>query len=319
MRMVADIGATNARFALADNGLLTKRVMLSTADYDDGLALVHAGFSALGTPPLNGACLSAAGPVTGDRVDMTNASLTLNTSDVAAELSCPTLLLNDFEAVAWGLPFVEGLQFIERVSAPVAARPESQGVRLALGPGSGFGVAASLPTAAGWHAMRSEAGHAALAPGSALEREVLSVLASHNLEVCWETVLCGPGLVRLYGAMAEIWGGVPEQDDPATIVEAAVRAQDPLCHQTLDVFCSFLGGAASALALTFYAQGGVFLAGGILPRFADFLAASGFRRRFEENATYQAWLTSVPTALVTDDALALRGAAAAIDRKLARR
>lgn len=315
MRLVADIGATNARFALADDMKLASRVTLATQEFDDGAALVRAGFEALGSPTLTGAGLSAAGPVQGDRVEMTNAQLVLSTREVASILSCPALLLNDFEAVAWGLPFVDGMRPIAK-SKQQPEDSDPDGVRLALGPGSGFGVAACLPTTVGWHAIRSEAGHAALAPGSALEREVLNVLAGQHQDVCWETVLCGPGLVRLHSAMAQVWGGSPSHDDPAKIVEAGVSAEDALCHQTLDVFCGFLGGAASALTLTFYAEGGVFLAGGILPRFADFLAASGFRRRFEENVTYHGWLAQVPTFLVTDDALALRGAAAAIGRKL---
>ncbi len=316
MRLVADIGATNARFALAEGMSLVARVTLATGEFGDGIELVRAGLAALGKPTLTGAGLSAAGPVRGDVIEMTNANLELSNRDVGKALRCPTLLLNDFEALAWGLPFVDGLRPIGHVSADSAPALSRESVRLALGPGSGFGVAASMPTTTGWHALRSEAGHAALAPGSPLEREILNVLAQQHSEVCWEAVLCGPGLVRLYGAMAEIWGSTPTLDDPASIVEAGLSAQEPLCHQTLDVFCGFMGGAASTLALTFYAEGGVFLAGGVLPRFADFLAASGFRRRFEENATYHAWLTGVPTSLVTDDALALRGAAAAIERHL---
>ncbi|MCR9277799.1 MAG: ROK family protein [Pseudomonadaceae bacterium] len=316
MKLVADIGATNARFALAENTDLQARVTLATRDFGDGTELVRAGFDALGAPLIDGAGLSAAGPVRGDIVAMTNANLQLDARALARRLECPTLLLNDFEAVAWGLPMVRELRPIGSTSSAAHAESDGGDVRLALGPGSGFGVAACLPTQAGWQAMRSEAGHAALAPSSPLEREILNVLAQQHGEACWETVLCGPGLVRLHGALAQVWGGARALDDPAQIVAAGVSAEDALCHQTMDVFCGLLGGAASALALTFYAQGGVFLAGGILPRFADFLALSGFRRRFEENATYHDWLTCVPTHLVVDDALALRGAAAAIAHKL---
>ena len=129
--------------------------------------------------------------------------------------------------------------------------------------------------------------------------------------VGWETVLSGPGLVNLYGAMCEVWGCAPEVDAPSEITSRALSVADPVCHQTLEVFCNLLGTAAGGLALTVCATGGVYLAGGILPQLSDFLAHSQFRRRFEARGPMSAYVKAIPTRLVLEPELGLIGAAAA--------
>lgn len=309
MLLTADLGATNARFALLEGDQIQARTQLWTADFDTSTDLLAAGLQSLERPKLTGACLAAAGPLVDGAIHMTNAGLAFSEAALAAELRVPTRLLNDFEALAWALPKLYDTVAIGRPLSPLP------GVRVVIGPGSGFGVAACVPggkkDGGAWQPLRSEAGHADLAAGTPLENEVRAVLATQHSQVCWETVLSGPGLVRLYTAMAVIWGQEPAWDDPAEIVRLGLEAEDPLCHQTLETFASFLGAAASAMALTFYAAGGVFIAGGILPRLAGFLQSSPFRRRFEDNDTYGHWLAGLPTRLIVQPDAALLGCASA--------
>ncbi len=129
--------------------------------------------------------------------------------------------------------------------------------------------------------LPSEGGHGNLAASDPLELEVLGLLMRRFDFVSWETVLSGPGLVNLYQAVCEVWGCAAEVDDPAAISARALTVADPVCHQTLEMFCNLLGTAAGTLAVTVCATGGVYLAGGILPRLHEFLAASQFRRRFD--------------------------------------
>jgi glucokinase len=168
-----------------------------------------------------------------------------------------------------------------------------------------------VPDRDGWRVLPSEGGHAALAPADPLEAEVLAVLQGHHEFVGWETVLCGPGLVNLYRAVCEVWGCPAEPTDARDITAKAISVDQPVCHQTLEMFCNLLGSAAGDLALTVCATGGVYLAGGILPQMADFLLASGFRRRFEMRGPLTWYVEVIPTWLVLEIDLGLLGAAAA--------
>jgi glucokinase len=215
-------------------------------------------------------------------------------------------VINDFTAVGHALPDLE-----PAVLRGVGPELSGLGTKAAIGPGTGLGMGFVVPDRDGWRVLPSEGGHAALAPFDLLESEVLGVLHRQHEFVGWETVLCGPGLVNLYGAVCEVWGCPAELTEARDITARAVSIEQPVCHQTLEMFCSLLGNAAGDLALTVCATGGVYLAGGILPQIADFLCASQFRRRFETRGPLSWYVKRIPTWLVLEAQLGLRGAAAA--------
>ncbi len=169
----------------------------------------------------------------------------------------------------------------------------------------------SCRTRGGWRVLPSEGGHGNLAATDPLELEILGLLQNAHAFVGWETVLCGPGLVNLYQAVCAVWGAPATARSASEITAAAIDVADPVCHQTLEIFCNFLGSAAGNLALTVCATGGVYLAGGILPRIGDLLAGSQFRRRFEARGPLSGYVQSIPTWLVVEPDLGLLGAAAA--------
>jgi glucokinase len=161
--------------------------------------------------------------------------------------------------------------------------------------------------------LPSEGGHGDLATADPLEAELVQALRT-RLEtptVTWETALSGPGLVNLYRAMCDVWACTPQFDAAREISTAGIGADDPVCHQTLEVFCRLLGGAAASLALTFCAEGGVYLAGGIVPQIVDFLATSQFRRRFDERGSMSAYTRRIATIVNLDTSIGLAGAARA--------
>ncbi|MEQ8860720.1 MAG: glucokinase [Pseudomonadales bacterium] len=303
--LAADIGATHARFVVAaGDGPAAAPVVLATRDFATAAALLDAALAALNCEAPAAACLAIAGPVDGNRGRITNGSLAFDRSAAAAQLGCPLLLVNDFFALARALPLLERLQPIG------AGQAEPGGVMAVLGPGSGLGMGALVPVPSGWRVLASEGGHADLAPGSPLEAELLGALQRRHGHVSWETVLSGPGLVRLYGAVCELWGVEPEVVDPEWISANGVGAAEPVCHQTLEIFCGLLGAAAGNLALTVYATGGVYLGGGILPGMADFLLQSPLRRRFEERGPLTGSVQRMPLNLILDPAPGLTGALA---------
>jgi glucokinase len=167
-------------------------------------------------------------------------------------------------------------------------------------------------------ALPGEGGHATLAPADDLESALLACVRRDFAHVSAERLLSGIGLPVLHQALAQVEGAAAASLPAAQIVEAGAAGTDALCSRTLDMFCALLGGFAGNVALTLGARGGLFIGGGIVPRFADRFFASAFRQRFEAKGRFQPYLAAIPTALITDTLAALGGAALAIEQAEAR-
>src|SRR5204863_3199196 len=126
-------------------------------------------------------------------------------------------------------------------------------------------------------------------------------------DVSAERVLSGPGIVNLYNSLAELDGVTAKPYNAAEITDAATGAAEPLCHEATAMFCAMLGGVAGDLALTLGARGGVYIAGGIVPRLGARFAASGFRERFEAKGRLRDYLAPIPTYVITHELPAFLG------------
>ena len=302
--VVADIGGTHARFALADRALmLSERRVFASREFTSSQALIDAYLATLGERPV-GVSIAVAGPVSDGRADLTNASISFDARALEGRYGA-TLVVNDFVAASLGVPHAPP-ETLHRIGA---AEPRA-GTRAVIGPGTGLGMGVLIEEGASYRALPSEGGHGDLASTDPLEHEVYQWLAAEHRFVSWETVLSGPGLVNLYRAVCSIWGTRAADLDPATITARAVDAHDPVCHQTLEIFCNLLGGAAGNLALTVCAEGGVYLCGGIVPAILAQLTASHFRRRFESRGRLSDYARQIATVAVTSPDLGLVGAAA---------
>ena len=196
---------------------------------------------------------------------------------------------------------------------PLATAPVGT-VLAVVGPGTGLGVGAVLRTRSGWQAVPGEGGHATLAATDALEAEVIAVVRRRHAHVSAERLLAGPGLPLLHAALAEVQGRpLAAGSTPEALVAAALDGGDALAADTLDLFARLLGSFCGSVVLTLGARGGLFIGGGVVPRFAGRFAASGFRERFEAKGRLHDYLAAVPAALVTDTLAALGGAARAAD------
>lgn len=305
--LVADIGGTNARFALAagDSGELLGRQTYATADFADSAELLQRALADFGRP-VAACAIAVAGPVVAGRGALTNGTLEFSTPALEQQLGCPAVLLNDFYAVAAS---IDDHTAVLPVGAPT--EPTS-GVRAVVGPGTGLGMAYLVPGTKGasehWQVMTSEGGNADLAPVDALELELLGILQQRFATVSIETLVSGRGLVNLYGALCELWGASAEHTSAAEITAAAQAMGDPVSDKCLDLFCAMLGTAAGNFALTVGAQGGVYLAGGVLPKIRETFLASEFRRRFDERGPLSSYNQQIPVWLVLDPEPGLTGA-----------
>ena len=308
--LIADIGATNARFQLAQNGARMGEIWIGvTADYNNIGQLIRDALDAIvvDESPQRG-LIAAAGPLgTDGDIEITNTGLHISSAQCEEVLGGSVRLINDFYAVASGVPYFSSLH---RIGGEVEIE---QATKAVLGPGSGLGMATITPIPGGWTVLSGEGGHADFSPTSHLEAELWSVLTQEFGHVSWETVLSGTGLENLYRATSAMWGAKPGDLSAADISEAGVSMMDPVCHQALELFASLLGCAAGNLALTVGATGGVYIAGGIAPRIIDFLDTSPLRRRFEEKGLMQDYVKAIPLYVVTETEPGLIGSLACLN------
>jgi glucokinase len=308
---VADIGATNARFALAgaDGQPYAERV-LAVVDYPDIVAAINTYLQDVEPRPTQ-AALAMAMPIIGDQVKMTNYerwSFSIEATRRTLGLE-KLILLNDFTALALALPRLKPSE-LRQVGGGSAVAKATIGL---IGPGTGLGVSGLVWAGDHWVPLMAEGGHATLSPVTEQEWKIACILQQRFGHVSTERLISGPGLVNLYQALAELEGCTPEDLQPPEITERALAESCSLCRQTLEIFCAVLGTAAGNLAVTLGALGGVYIGGGIVPQLGDFFDQSAFRERFEAKGRYQFYLAAIPTYVIRADNPALRGVAAAFD------
>lgn len=309
--LVGDVGGTNARFAIAHMSAdgaptLEHHESFPAERYPTFLEGVAAFIDGCEVKPTGGV-IAVAGPVEDGTIDLTNSPWAVSEIELATLGLNPVRLINDFEALAWGAGVVSA-DCLERLGGPEAG--DAHSTIAVLGPGTGFGVSALVRNALGQEmAMPSEGGHACFAPGDPVEDEILRILRRRYDRVSIERLICGPGLLNMHRALAEIDGRETHIDDPAEITQTALEDPDSPCGATLARFCAILGAVAGDIALTTGARGGVYIAGGIAPRILPFLKASPFRRRFERKGRFKDYMADIPTWVITHQHAALLGAA----------
>ncbi|MHC9085422.1 glucokinase [Luteimonas sp. RIT-PG2_3] len=316
--LLADIGGTNARFALADTAspspLLDETIrafvvadFASLADaarhYLDTCG--HAGHD------VDAAVFAVAGRVDGDEARITNHPWVISRQRTGQQLGFSRIdLVNDFAAQAMAVPLLQAAD-VKQIGGtqwqPASATADA--TYAVIGPGTGLGVAGLLLRGGVAYPLETEGGHVSFPPGTPEELQILDRLSAQFGRVSNERLICGPGLVNLHRALSEIDGVDPGPMLPADITTRA-RAGDPRCMRAVDLFCAIFGAIAGDLVLTLGAWDGVFLTGGLVPRMLDELLHSGFRQRFEHKGRFSPNMARVPSIAVLHPHAGLLGAAA---------
>jgi glucokinase len=295
-RLLADVGATHARFSILNGREFARTEVMMVADYDtaaDAIAAYLGGIPADEMP--NEAAFAVAGPVTGDRIMMMNSPWTFSIAAMKQQFGWVRLqVINDFAANALAVPQlapddVSKIGDGEAVpEAPIAV----------LGPGTGLGVGGLIPVEGRWVALPGEGGNVTLAALDSREAAIIDILRRQYAHVSAETVLSGPGLVNLYDSLCELAGKPATPSTPEHITHLYPGC-DPQCREAVTMFCAMLGTFAGDLALTFGARGGVYIMGGIVPKMLEIFRHSAFRERFEFKGRYRNYLSAIPTFVVT--------------------
>jgi glucokinase len=316
-RLLADIGGTNARFALETGpGEIGQVQVYPCADYPGVADVIKKYLKDTKIGRVNHAAIAIANPVDGDQVSMTNHDWTFSIEATRRALGFDTLLVvNDFTALAMALP---GLTDSQRVQVGGGTRRPNSVIGL-LGPGTGLGVSGLIPADDRWIALGSEGGHATFAPADEREDLVLQYARKKWSHVSFERVCAGPGIEVIYRALASRdKKRVPANFDTQEVVKRALEGE-PLAAESVDVFCGILGTFAGNIAVTLGSLGGIYIGGGVVPRLGEFFERSSFRKRFEAKGRFEAYLQNVPTYVITAEYPAFLGVSAILAEQLSNR
>jgi glucokinase len=313
--LVADIGGTNARFALADLDATTPLLAGSTRAFPvvEFSSLGEAAqyyLDQIGVSTTKGV-FAVAGRVDGDEARITNHPWVISRKRTAKMLGFEQLhLINDFAAQAMAIRLLQPQDVVQVGGAswrPAALdQPRNYAV---IGPGTGLGVGGLIIRNGRCYPLETEGGHVSFPPGTPEEIRILEILSQQYGRVSNERLICGPGLVNIHRALSEIAGSDPGPLQPADIT-ARAAAGDSRAARTIDLFCAIFGAIAGDLVLIQGAWDGVFLTGGLVPKVLDSLQHSGFRQRFENKGRFSAILSRVPSLAVMHPQAGLLGAAA---------
>ena len=254
LALVADIGGTNARFALCRPGErggseagVERMKTLSAADFPD-IGTAIASYLAWADAKPAEACFAVACPARADRIEFTNSTWRFSRTKTARQFGWRRLTtINDFEALALGVPHVKpvGLHAVRH------GRADPKGARAVLGPGTGFGVSGLVRDRhGGWVALASEGGHAGFAPQDEVEIDLLRYLRARFERVSCERLLSGEGLVNIHEFLGMQAGKPTGRSSPAEITARGLEQGDRIARDALRRFCAILGSVAGDLAVT---------------------------------------------------------------------
>jgi glucokinase len=311
-RLLGDVGGTNARFgwqANAHSGI-EHVLVLPCAAHETLEAAIRTYLELKSLPMPRTGALGIANPITGDVIRMTNHHWSFSISEMQRSLGLQQLnVINDFTALALALPSIAKDNLVQ-VGGTVA---EAYAPKALIGAGTGLGVSGLMPTDANdhWVAIAGEGGHVTLAAQTENEYRVIELIRQRYGHVSAERVLSGQGLVDLYLALRQLQKQQPvDVAGAAEITAWALQNKDPLALQSIDMFAGFLGSVTGDLALTLGARGGVYLGGGIVPRWLGWFETSQFRERFEAKGRFNAYLKDIPVWVINAaESPALLGAA----------
>jgi glucokinase len=294
--LLADIGGTYARFTLASGKVAGPTWSTEVrACHDVTEAITKFIEADGGQEKIDGALLAAAGVVKDGRCELINAAWIIDEREIARAFAFPWVrVVNDLEAVAAGLADLPEAQI--RSIGGGAGIPDAPMAIIA--PGTGLGMACLLSGPGGRYVLPSEGGHSTLAGIDERSDAVIAVLRRRFGCVSAERAISGPGLSNLYEAIVSLRGGAPSTRSPAEITAAAFDGSSPECRAAIDLFCALLGAVAGDMALMFGARGGVFVGGGVTPRFVEHLSRSEFRQKFEAKGRLQPYLAQIPTRVI---------------------
>lgn len=308
--LIGDIGGTNARFALADDGKsgFMREEILQCADFPSAEAAIRHYLKAAKAKSPDVICLAAAGPVVDRHIKVTNNHWLLDVGDLSESFSTDAVrLMNDFEAIAYSIPVLTEEDCLAVGLPEPGPLPEEKYSVAILGPGTGLGTVGLRKHGDLLIPIAGEASHGGFAPETRVQLDVLVALREQFDRVSSERIVSGSGLENVYWALGQIHGDkLPKLS--AKEIFAAAGESDEHAAEAVALFFEVLGQVAGDLALALGANDGVYIAGGIVRRYPEMFTNSRFRTGFERKGRHRAIMERIPTQLILHPQPGLLGA-----------
>jgi len=309
--LIADIGGTNARFALSVEPPyhFSHAQTLEAIEFENVADAIETYLAANEISQLGGISLAVAGPIRDSKVSFPNSNWSIDCADLKGRFKVERVsLLNDWEAISYSLSSLNQKDVID-IGGEWNGLANKDYTVGALGPGSGLGMSGLLRRDNKLFPLVTEGGHAGFSPENQLQGKILNYLhQKFGDRISRERLLSGPGLVNIHEALCTIHG----QENPgliaADIAVAGINKTDPICTETLDIFFEALGQVAGDIALALGANDGIFIGGGICQRYPEQLAMSKFRLGFENKGRHSHLMKTIPTWLISHKNPGLLGA-----------
>jgi glucokinase len=309
--LIGDIGGTNARFALAnpESPGFSRELTLKCRDYESADIAINSYLKKINAPQPSAICIAAAGPVVDGGVRFTNNNWSLEESELEKNFNGARIrLLNDFEAIAYSIPYLSAEELIQVGLPPLTDLSKADFLVGIVGPGTGLGTAGLCKKSGRIFPIVGEGGHNGFAPETQVQMEILAVLRDQFDRVCDERLVSGPGIVNIYHALARIRGDSVTHITAAEIFSLVANNADEMAQEAVQIFFEILGQVAGNLALTLGAFDGIFIGGGVVARKPKLIANSRFRTGFERKGRHRSLMEKTPTHVISHPHPGLLGA-----------
>lgn len=320
MILAGDIGGTKtslALFDIQDNNLkLYAQHQYVSQDYGSFSDVIRQFINSYPNATITSASFGIAGPIINERCLTTNLPWDITAHDLRELLHIQSVyLLNDLEATAYGMLYLKSDEWIDLNPNTTIIK----GNYAVIAAGTGLGEAMLYFDGKAYHPIASEGGHCDFAPLTPQQDKLLLWLRQrYPGHVSLERILSGPGISTLYDFLLEsgfakesdFLKNISESDDKsARISEGALLHNDPLCVETLRLFCEIYGAETGNLALKTLSIGGVYIGGGIAPKILPFLQTDTFINAFIRKGRFEPMLRNISLKVSLNPETALLGAA----------
>ena len=306
--LIADIGGTNARFALTDNKRIFQEQVLAVQDFARPADAIKFYLKETDSV-IDEACIAVACPAHNQLVQLTNSTWQFYKKNLQKTLKLKRLLvINDFTALALAVPLLHKKDYVKFGSG--TSRPRRPiGV---LGPGTGLGMSGLIWHGMHWTPLAGEGGHISFAPQTDREWSIAQIIRQELPRISAERILTGKGLERLYRAICTLNASPIQPIDAQEITRRALNQESESCMEALGIFAAVLGDIAGDLALMLGAFGGIYLGGGIVSKNLEFFANSSLRQRFDSKGRFDTYMRDIPTYIIRAQLSALKGCVVAL-------
>jgi len=307
--IVADIGGTNARFSSVhlQHMYVSNTNVFSCSDFPDLASAFQFYKQRHNLENIKQAAIAIACPIQGDQVQMTNFHWQFSIKKLKQDLGLKHLkVMNDFTAAAMCIPQIKDNEKIQ--IGPGAARNDQPSI--ILGAGTGLGVATLFPDDHGFKVLPGEGGHADWCVHDEQEWFIYTFLSERYGHVSIERVLSGAGIEDIYQALSAFYHQAPQPLDASQIASLALKRECKIAISTINQFIKTLAHVSGDLALTQAALGGVYIAGGIVPKLLKLINPLCFRQCFEAKGRFESYNQLIATYIISASQPGIIGAAA---------